>query len=194
MNKGFWSLVALGAFLTALTNPVNANAQQPGKPRSATLATDVNGFRLGMTVAEARAITPLSFIGGNQFNAETDGFAYNFGVTPRGRIYRIQSTQQLGRFGVDQNFLSALRSRLIAKYGAPVNAVGDSFNWSLIERVADRDGQLLDFKTMWMSAYVGYDEKGKTLEMTLIDFRILWADEAAVNREPSHAAQKRIQF
>lgn len=103
-------------------------AQAAPKVKSATLARDVNGFQLGMTVAEARSLAPLTFIGGDQFEATRNGFTYNFGVTPKGRIYRVQSTQQLGAFASDRQFIATLGRRLAAKYGEPSSQTGDFFN------------------------------------------------------------------
>jgi len=162
--------------------------------KSATVARDVNGFRLGMTVAEARSLAPLEFIGGDQFEAVTEGFEYNFGVTPKGRIYRVQSTQQLNRFAVDRQFITTLGQRLAEKYGEPTSRSGDNFYWALVESITNGAGEPLEFTTMWMSAYVGGFGGDPTLEITILDFRILWADQAAVNREPREAAENQVQF
>lgn len=176
----------------AATGAVSA---QPIRHRSATLSTEINEFRLGMTLDEASKVARLTPIpGGDQVEAQTAGFTYNFGVTPRGRIYRIKSTQQLGRFATDASFLVTLQSKLTAKYGQPTSVSGDSFEWSLIEPVTHLTGQRLPFKTMWMAAYLGYDDVGQTLEMTILDFRILWTDQAAVNRTPRQRAEQRIRF
>lgn len=170
-------------------------AAQAAASKSATLSTEINGFRLGMPIAEANRLLPLSRIpGGDQFEATTAGFSYNFGVTPKGRIYRIQSSQQLGRFEADPAFLTALGKKLTAKYGPPVSSRSGNFKWSLIQYLLNANGKSEAVETMWMSAYLSYDDQGKTLEMTLIDFRILWADKAAVNRKPSGEAAKKLQF
>jgi hypothetical protein len=47
---------------------------------------------------------------------------------------------------------------------------------------------------MWMTAMIGGDESGRTLDITLIDFRLLWADQASVNRAPRAEAEDRIAF
>ncbi len=191
MSKPIWKPIA-ACILAVCGVPVGAQTQPMA--RSATLARDVNGFRLGMTVAEARALAPMTFIGGDQFEAATDGFTYNFGVTPKGRIYRVQSTQQLNRFAEDRQFITTLGRRLAEKYGKPTSQSGDVFNWALTEPVTNNLGQTLPFTTMWMTAYVGGSGDEPTLEITMIDFRILWADQAAVNRNPRETAEKRIQF
>lgn len=147
-----------------------------------------------MTVAEARKLAPVSLVGGYQYEAKTPGLDYNFEVTPRGRIYRVTSSQPLGHFEEDRNFLTTLRTRLTAKYGQPVSAIGDSFHWSLTEPVADNEGHRLPFNTMWMSAYVSQGGDTASLEMTMIDFRILWADQTIQNRTPREMALGRLKF
>lgn len=82
-----------------------ASAQSVRSTRSATIASDVNGFALGMTVQQAGKIAPLNSIGGDQFEARKDGVQFNFGVSPLGRIYRISSEQNLGTFVVDADVL-----------------------------------------------------------------------------------------
>jgi hypothetical protein len=47
---------------------------------------------------------------------------------------------------------------------------------------------------MWMNAYVGGFGGDPTLEITIIDFRILWADQAVANRVPREGAERQIQF
>lgn len=194
MSKRYWKPMVACFVATCLPFSVPVDAQGPPAPRSATLARDVNGFRLGMTVAEARSLAPITFIGGDQFEAAKDKFTYNFGVTPKGRFYRVQSSQQLNNFIADRQFLAALGRRLAEKYGEPTSRDGDVFSWELIEPVTNNLGQTLPFKTMWMTAYVGGFGGDPTLEITIIDFRILWADEAAVNREPRETAEGRIRF
>lgn len=194
MKRRILSLSLTCAAAAALALPTQVRAQEGALPQSATLARDVNGFRLGMTVEEARQITPLTYIGGDQLEAKAEGFEYNFGVTPRGRIYRVQSTQQLNSFSVDAQFVATLRQRLVAKYGEPTSESSDNFYWALTESVTDNIGQTLPFTTMWMNAYVGGFGGDPTLEVTIVDFRILWADQAAVNRAPREAAEGQIQF
>lgn len=181
-------------FSAALLGSLPGLAQSRSAPRSATLATDVNGFRLGMSVAQARSMAPMTFIGGDQFEARNEGFTYNFGVTPKGRIYRVQSTQQLNRFVVDRQFVATLGQRLAGKYGKPTSQTGDVFHWALTEPVTDKFGETLPYTTMWMNAYIGGFGVDPTLEITMIDFRILWADQATQNRPLRQQAEGRIQF
>jgi hypothetical protein len=177
-----------------LASSVPSNAQIAAAQNSATLATDINGFGIGMTLAEARSISPLTHIGGDQFETTADGISYNFGVTPLGRIYRVQSSQNLGAFGVDRNFISTLATRLFEKYGRPVRQNGSLFEWELIQPVTNEFGQRLPFRTMWMTAMVGEDGESRTLEITLIDFRVLWTDQATAIRPVREQAEDRIRF
>ena len=189
-----WMRSAVCTALIPMAGIMACTAQPAIAQKSATQATDVNGFRLGMTVQAARSLAPLTFIGGDQFEAETDGFTYNFGVTPKGRIYRVQSTQKLNRFAEDRQFIATLGRRLTKKYGEPNSHVGDTFFWELIEPVTNNLGQTLPFRTMWMNASVGGFGSDPTLDITIIDFRILWADQANVYREPREKAENTIQF
>lgn len=184
------------AALAVFASPLPAFANGLGEPsvRSATVARDVNGFHLGMPIAEARKLADLEYIGGDQFEATAEGFQYNFGVTPTGRIYRIQSSQSLGRFSVDRTFLQTLGQKLSAKYGPPLSDYADVFSWEIIEDVTMPDGNRGPFRTMWMTAMISGQETDLTLDITLIDFRILWADQASVNRIPRAEAEDRIAF
>ena len=188
---------ALAAAVLAIANPVLAApvaAKTSAPLRSATTARDVGGFTLGMPIREANAIALLTSIGGNQFDAAYEGRSYNFEVTPKGRIYRITASQKLGTFAVDHQFTDALAAKLSVKYGKPTSRGDDTFSWELIEPVKHMNGQVLPFNTMWMSASVshggGIDDV--SLEMTMLDFRILWQDEAPLNREPRDAASAKI--
>lgn len=197
MHNPNWKSLASSFVAIALLAAQPSLAQSVAEHRSATLATDINGFRLGMSLAEVNAITPLTPIGGGQFDAIHEGITYNFETTPLRRIFRVQSSQELGNFRVDRNFLVGLRTRLIDKYGRPTGPISETtqtFFWELIERVRNANGRAVPYKTMWMTAYVSSSGSTASLEMTIIDFRILWEDEAAVNRSPSEEAEGRIRF
>jgi hypothetical protein len=164
--------------------------------RSATKARDINGFALGMHINDAREIAPVKYIGGDQFETQTGGVSYNFGVTPAGRIYRVQSSQPLGSFTVDSTFLARLSAKLIAKYGPATTPEAGNYGWDLIETVSSAEGFKYPFKTNWFGAYIsgGGDDGEVGLEMTMIDFRILWADRAKLNKKPRAAGEDRIRF
>lgn len=115
-------------------------------------------------------------------------------MTPKGRIYRVQPSQNLGRFGIDRAFVQTLKRKLSAKYGPPISEYADVFEWEVIENIITADGKTTPFRSNWMTAMVGGQETDRTLDITLIDFRILWADQASVNRAPRAAAEGRIEF
>lgn len=183
---------ALLATLLFTTPELSGAANVPaegGQPiRSATKARDIGGFALGMPVRDAAKLSALEGIGNGQYQTTKDGIEYDFSVTPLGRIYRIDSEQVVGRFAIDDIFLRALAAKLTAKYGQPTNATSETFQWSLIEPVKHTGGDPLPFETNWASAYVGGDADGVTVHIKLIDFRILWQDEAKLNRAPRDKA------
>jgi hypothetical protein len=179
-------------------NASTANAQtvQRGElpRRSATTARDIGGFELGMRIADVNKVVPVEPLGNDDFQATRDGITYDFGVTRLGRIYRVASSQNLGRFEVDATFLSSLATRLTDKYGPPNERSAETFGWSLIELTKRSDGQTLPFTTMWASAYVSKGVDGVSLEIKLLDFRIMWADDAQANRGPSNKAAGALKF
>lgn len=185
---GFASTAILIALATpAFTAPVARDASAP--MRSATKARDIGGFALGMSIREANKLSPLEDIGNNGYRTTRDGIDYDFGVTPLGRIYRVQSSQRLGRFEIDATFLGSLSAKLAAKYGPTSDATTETFDWQLIEPIKRTNGAILPFKTNWASAYVSASYfDGVTLEMKMIDFRILWQDDAKLNRKPRDRA------
>jgi hypothetical protein len=187
------------AILLAATLPSPALAQtsaiQSATPtRSATTARDIGGFALGMHIREAAKLSHLEDIGNGQFETVRGGVKYDFSVTDAGRIYRIASSQTLGQFAVDNAFLRSVRDKLTAKFGSPREGSAGSFSWELIEAVPRVGGQTLPFATNWASARVGGYSDGVTIDMTMIDFRLLWRDEAAANKAPRSAAESRVSF
>jgi len=168
-------------------------AQQDTSPaRSATKARDIGGFTLGMAIQDAAKITPLENIGGGDYQSTKDGVKFDFGVTPLGRIYRIDSEQNLGRFALDNVFLRSVAAKLTDKYGSPETSDGETFHWSLVEPVTRTGGQTLPFETNWAAAYVGDGLDGVTLNIKLIDFRIMWQDQKKQNRGPRDDAIGKI--
>lgn len=162
--------------------------------RSATKARDIGGFALGMHIRDAAKMAKLESVGGNQFDAEHDGRRINLEVTPLGRIFRVQSSQSLGRFAVDAAFTNALAAKLAAKYGPPKSSDFGSYGWAIVEPVKGDKGRTLPLTTMWMSAYIsnGPGISDVSLEMKLIDFRILWEDEVKINHKPGDKAVENI--
>jgi hypothetical protein len=176
----------------AVAAPVNAGPSI----RSATKARDINGFALGMNLRDVRKMVPVEFIGGDQFETRFGGVSYNFGVTAAGRIYRVQSSQPLGNLIVDNAFLATLSAKLTAKYGPATTPEAGNYGWDLIETVSSADGVRYPFKTNWFAAHIsgGSDGGEVGLEMTMIDFRILWTDQAKLNEKSRAAGEGRIRF
>lgn len=185
------TLAMLGASATTSAQTGEKAAQSQ---RSATVARDIGGFALGMHISEVNKIVPVENLGNGNFQTVRDGIAYDFGVTRLGRIYRVSSSQNLGKFDADAKFLSGLDARLTAKYGPTKGGETGSWNWDLIEPVRYPTGQVLPFKTMWASAYVSKGSGGISLEIKLLDFRIMWADEARLNRGPTDKAVDAVKF
>lgn len=162
--------------------------------RSATKARDIGGFTLGMHIRDVAKVSSLEALGNDNFQTVRDGVAYDFEVTPKGRIYRITSTKSLGRFAVDNIFLKTLATKLALKYGPPTSSGIDTFGWSLIEPVKRINGATLPFETMWASAYVQTGGSDVSVEMKMIDFRILWQDQVDLNRTPRNQAAEALAF
>ncbi len=194
MSIRYLKSMAACAFAVSLCLCAPVKAQEEAAMKSATLARDVNGFRLGMTIAEANALAPLTPTGGENFETKKDGIAYSFGVTPMGRIYRVESTQEIGKFAVDGPFLITLERRLTEKYGKPSMISGEVFWWNLTEIITNNFGQDLPFTTMVATAMIGGIGGDNTLEISLIDYRILWSDRAVANRKPRESAEGAFRF
>jgi len=189
-------IAAVAALATAWTAGAQDSASESRVPRSATIARDINGFQLGADIEEVRARTAVTHIAGETYSAFADGIEYEFGLTPLGRVFRIRSVQPLGRFHPDAEFANSLAERLTRKYGTPsTNQLpdGPAF-WSLVEPIERPDGQTVPFQTMSVSAMLIEAEGQMALELFMLDFRVLWADQQAINAAPSQAAQDRTRF
>ena len=186
---------ALAVLLAA--SPVSmsqAHDATPPPTRSATVARDVNGFALGMNIRDAAQLAPMQSIGNGSYQAVKDGIRYDLGVTRLGRIYRVDSEQDLGPFIIDDAFLSALRAKLTAKYGAPLTSHGETFGWSLIEPVKRTGDAALPFETNWASAYVDGGLEGVTLHIKLLDFRVMWQDANRANEPGRENAMQELRL
>lgn len=164
--------------------------------RSATKARDVNGFELGMPMADAAKRLQIKFVQGELVQAELDGIRYDFGVCPSGRIFRIESSQPLGRFIIDEEFTDRLGAKLAAKYGTPANGTGDNLSWELVEPVRYTDGAVHPFKTNLFSALVSSQNGSEpvSLNLMMIDFRICWGDAERRNRLSRESALQALTF
>lgn len=183
---------AFVALLIAVAAPAMAaptTVETVSVMRSATKARDIGGFALGMSIRDANKLSPMEDIGNSGYRTKRDGIEYDFGVTQLGRIYRVQSSQFLGRFDIDAIFLRALAAKLAAKFGPVGDATKETFGWELIEPIKRTNGAVLPFKTNWASAYVSSSySDGVILEMKMIDFRIMWQDDVKLNRAPRDKA------
>lgn len=185
--------------IAALLALVMVAGQQPSPAvrlatRSATLARDIGGFALGMPIAEAKTLASLTPIGNGEYEARKDGITYNLAVTGLGRIYRVTSSQNLGRFTLDAVFLADLRAKLLGRYGRPTSSSAEVFSWDLIENVVRADGSRMPFRTNWASAQVSGGGGEVSLEMTMLDFRVEWADEAKLDAAPRRRASEQLRF
>lgn len=163
---------------------------------SATLARDVAGIELGMTFDQIRTRMTLEHVAFETYRGSAGGIAFDLGFTPAGRVFRIESRQSLGEFQTDAQFSKELEGRLAAKYGPPSQSGlpdGPAY-WQLVQHVRDAGGNVVSQTVMWANAILSSDEDGRTLEITLLDFRILWADQARKNHLPSQEAAKAIRF
>lgn len=190
-------LIALSLSLSTAAVVVAQPAISSGqKWRYPVKSVSINDYTLGMSIRDAKQLAPVEHLGGEGFETKKDGITYYLGVTPKGRVYTIQSSQPLGRFAVDRPFIDDLKAKLISKYGMPQSEIGDLFQWELTENVERTSGQILPFTTMWMSASTLGMGAGSdiSLEIRMLDFRILWEDEKSVNGVPRSEASKSIQF
>ena len=161
-------------------------------------ATDINGIHLDMTVAEVSRIFAgeLESIGAGQFKAERDGTSYDFGFTPLGHLFRIDSSQELGRFEPDTAAAIALTQKLSQKYGmAQSNQLpGGPASWEFMEYYENDGFRLLRFTESLDAMFVTHYQDSTTLDLKLMDFRILRRDEAKQNSGPSGVAQAQMHF
>lgn len=174
-----------------LTGAANTMAAGATSFRSATKARDIGGFALGMGIRDAAKLSPLTAVGDDDYQTVRDGIEYDFGVTRLGRIYRVDSAQHLGRFKPDATFMRDLTAKLTAKYGPPTHASVGTFNWTLIEPVKRQNGETLPIETNWASAYFD-DGPDVTVHVKLIDFRIMWQDDAALSRGPRDDGSRKV--
>lgn len=180
--------------LAAVTLTLAAGEPVQSAARSATLARDIGGFALGMSIAEARQLAPLVPIGNGEFETQKDGITYNLAITTLGRIYRVTSSQDLKRFAPDHRFLADLKNKLFRRFGRATSSSSEAYSWELYEPVRRADGSRLPFKTNWVSALLSRSGQGVSLDMTMLDFRVRWSDEAKVDAVPQARAADRLRF
>jgi hypothetical protein len=138
----------------------------------------------------------LAHVAGETYAGIDGDISYEFGFTPAGRVFRIHTVQKLGRFTPDSKFVQTITGKLADKFGPPVsNTLPDGvMSWELIEKVERPSGQALPFRTMWMDAMLSDDAGEATLNLTMLDFRILWSDQNALNQTPRQKAEDKVRF
>lgn len=162
------------------------------------LAHDINGFSLDMTVEQVVALAhrPLSPLGGGDYKVTVDGIEYGFGFSVLGHLFRIDSKQPLGHFIPDGAFATTLTNKLSKKFGPPQSNQlprGPAF-WSFLEAYTS-NGERLNRETESLSVMLGagYGEP-VSLEMKLMDFRIMRRDIEKLNAAPRSRAQSGVKF
>jgi hypothetical protein len=178
---------------------IAVSASEPMAPikagGSATKARDINGFALGMPIEEAEKRVKVTFAQGELVQSSLNGIQYNFGVCPSGRIYCIESSQQLGDFIVDKAFTDRLSTQFFKKYGATAKGSPDNLSWDLIEPIRYSDGEVRLFKTNWFSVMIsGGEYASVSLEMKMLDFRVCWEEKEALNWQPRDEASDKVIF
>jgi hypothetical protein len=159
---------------------------------NATKARDIQGFALGMPIREALKRVSVTYSQGDQIQGKVGDIGVTFEICPSGAIYFIDTTQPLGHFIVDKQFLDGLNAKLFAKYGHG-SGTPDNLVWDLTEPVRYTTGEVRPFTTNWMTALVS-DDDGVSLELKMLDFRICWAAYEKANRNPRNAAAGSIKF
>jgi hypothetical protein len=162
------------------------------------LAHDINGFSLDMTVEQVAAVAhrPLSPLGGGQYKVTVDGIDYDFGFSVLGHLFRIDSKQPLGHFIPDGAFAATLTNKLSKKFGPPQSnqLPGGPAFWTFLEAYTT-NGERLNREAESLSVMLGagYGEP-VSLEMKLMDFRIMRRDIEKLNSTPRSRAQSGIKF
>jgi hypothetical protein len=128
----------------------------------------------------------LNPIGFNGYKAVVDGVQYDFEFTSMGRLYEIESSRPLGRFSTNDEFYRSISAKLTAKYGPTRN---------FFEQWSPQPGEVLLRETQRASALIGGNLYGpRSLDIQLVDFRILRRDLAASNAGPQAKAEAAAKF
>lgn len=172
---------------------------QPQINRQELLARDINGFALDMTIPQVQALArqQLRSLGRGQFKVTTGGIEYDFGFSVLGHLYRIDSKQILGQFLPDAAFAQNLTRKLTAKFGPPLyNQLPDGpASWEYLEQYRDINGTILSRVTVSLSALLLDDpSEGVSLNMKLMDFRIMRRDISRANASPRSRAEDQTSF
>jgi hypothetical protein len=181
-------LAAIGTF-AILTNMCEAQAFR---------ARDLQGIRLDMTPEEVEQLTHahLTPLGRGDFKLEFNKTEFDLGFSPLGHLYRIDSDQQLGSFAPDLPFAATLTSKLTEKFGPPRGNMlpGGPINWELQGMVTDNNGtNPRELESLSAMLEGGYGTPIH-LVMKMLDFRVLWRDQASVNATPRNKAAEATRF
>jgi hypothetical protein len=164
------------------------------------LAHDINGFALDMTVEQVRAVAhrPLELIGTGQAKVTVDGIQYDFGFSVLGRLFRIDSDQNLGNFIPDQAYADSLARKMSAKFGPPMDnqLPTGPLSWGGVSEKYQIAPGIVGTRETWsLSALLlgGYGQP-ITLHLKLMDFRIERRDLAKANAVPRSHAEDETKF
>jgi hypothetical protein len=189
----------LGIFLGLMASPASAACQNGNNfpiEKSATIVRDVNGFELGMSYAEISKISKLEYLGGHTYETVHGGINYVFGLTELGRIFRIESSQNLGSFDPDEEFYNAVALRLMTKYGKTTRGLTASapLGWGIVEKVSNTVSGIRNFATNHAGASVTPTTEGVVLNIFMLDHRIVWQDQYKLNCEPTRKGEAKVKF
>jgi hypothetical protein len=97
--------------------------------------------------------------------------------------------ENLGQFELDAAFNQLLMRRLTTKYGP-------TSGWDLVLPMMDSDGQRRNKKAAFLDAMLEGGEGGAPVELIvkMLDFRVIWIDEAAINQRPKGEAERALAF
>lgn len=200
-SKRMLAASGLAVALLLPASALSANADCQSGPRAASfqplVSTDVRGFRTGMTFREVSSRIRLEPLGGGDFEGVQGDTKFNFGFSPLGNLYRIDSQQKLGFFHPDHATAVKLTGQLCAKYGQPdFNQLpGGPVTWSSYARMQGDDGrpltrQVQSLSVMFQESY----NQPVELWIKLLDFRVLWRDSAQQNAGPKARAEDAVRF
>jgi hypothetical protein len=140
---------------------------------------------------------PLQSLGGGDFAVSVEGIDYGFGFSILGHLYRIDAKQPLGRFIPDATFGKRLTEKLAAKYGPPrENQLPNGpASWEFLEPYQIGPGLTANLTALSLSAMLmsGYNQP-VSLNLKLMDFRIIRRDRAIANSNPESRAERATRF
>jgi hypothetical protein len=161
-------------------------------------ARDLQGIKLDMTPAEVERFTHarLTPLGRGDFKLELNNTEFDLGFSPLGHLYRIDTDQTLGSFTPDRPFGATLTAKLNEKFGPPTNnmlPVGP-ISWGLQGMVTDNNGTYpRELESLSAMLQGGYGVPIHLI-MKMMDFRILWRDQAAMNAVPRNKAAEDAKY